>query len=207
MNPNRAEENLQTIRTLMERSALYRRALAPIMLLAGIIGVLASAASLFAQIESPKVFAAFWFAVAIVVIALALLLARRQALKDHESFWSPPTKRVAQALMPPLLSGMFLSSGLTFGGADGSADFPMVVLWLFFYGCALHSAGFFMTSGIRLFGWIFITGAIVLLILQLIIKASARPDFAGIIMGGFFGSLHLAYGIYLYFTEKKSSAA
>ena len=38
MESNWAEENLQTIRTLMERSAVYRRALAPIMLFAGALG-------------------------------------------------------------------------------------------------------------------------------------------------------------------------
>ena len=35
MNTNWAEENLKAIRTLMERSAVYRRALGPIMLMAG----------------------------------------------------------------------------------------------------------------------------------------------------------------------------
>ena len=40
MKPKWAEENLQTIRTLMERSAVYRRALAPIMLFAGALGVI-----------------------------------------------------------------------------------------------------------------------------------------------------------------------
>ena len=35
METNWAAEQLQTIRTLMERSAVYRRALAPIMLFAG----------------------------------------------------------------------------------------------------------------------------------------------------------------------------
>ena len=39
MNPKWAEENLHTIRTLMERSALYRRALAPVMLVCGIAGL------------------------------------------------------------------------------------------------------------------------------------------------------------------------
>ncbi len=43
MEPKWAEENLQTIRTLMERSAVYRRALAPIMLFAGLLGVTAAA--------------------------------------------------------------------------------------------------------------------------------------------------------------------
>src|SRR6266540_1083328 len=35
MESNWAAENLRVIRTLMERSAVYRRALAPLMLLAG----------------------------------------------------------------------------------------------------------------------------------------------------------------------------
>jgi len=46
MEPKWAEENLQTIRTLMERSALYRRALAPILLFAGTLGVTAAAVGL-----------------------------------------------------------------------------------------------------------------------------------------------------------------
>jgi len=36
--------HLQTIRTLMERSALYRRALAPISIFVGMVGVLAAVA-------------------------------------------------------------------------------------------------------------------------------------------------------------------
>lgn len=59
MNPNWAEENLQTIRTLMERSALYRRALAPIMLGTGLLGVTAAAA-LYFRAESPPAFAGLW---------------------------------------------------------------------------------------------------------------------------------------------------
>ena len=32
----------------------------------------------------------------------AYALTRQQALKDREPFWSPPTKRVTLALVPPL---------------------------------------------------------------------------------------------------------
>jgi len=39
-----AEENLIVIRTLMERSAVYRRALAPVMGLVGATGIAAGAA-------------------------------------------------------------------------------------------------------------------------------------------------------------------
>ena len=66
MENNWAAENLQTIRTIMERSALYRRALAPIMILAGSIGTLAALAGYFLKIESARAFAIFWMSVAVV---------------------------------------------------------------------------------------------------------------------------------------------
>jgi len=53
MQTNWAEENLQTIRTLMERSAVYRRALAPIVIYAGVIGVLTAAAGLYFILSVP----------------------------------------------------------------------------------------------------------------------------------------------------------
>jgi hypothetical protein len=207
MNPNLAEENLQTIRLLMERAALYRRALAPIMLLAGILGLVAAAIGLFFHLESSRAFAALWLGTACVMVTSAFLLARRQALKDSEPFWSPPTYRVGQALLPPLVSGLFLGGLLGLLSSNWSGDFPMALVWLLFYGCALHSAGFFMTRGIKWFGWIFIAGAIVLMIAVFAGDYEGTPPGANWIMGFFFGGLHLAYGIYLYFTEKKNPVA
>ena len=92
----------------MERSALYRRALAPIMILAGSIGTIAALAGYFLKIESARAFAVFWMSVAVFAIVGVLLLVRRQALKDAESFWSLPTRRVTSALMPPLFVGLFV---------------------------------------------------------------------------------------------------
>ena len=60
MEPKWAEENLQTIRTLMERSAVYRRALAPIMLFAGAIGVATAAIGILFHFDSTRRFAALW---------------------------------------------------------------------------------------------------------------------------------------------------
>ncbi len=42
MESDWAAEHLQVIRTLMERSAVYRRALAPVMTAAGVLGTLAA---------------------------------------------------------------------------------------------------------------------------------------------------------------------
>ncbi len=218
MNPNWAEENLQTIRTLMERSAVYRRALAPIMLFAGTMGVLTATIGIWSQQfwslqDSMQVFGTLWLGTAAIVVAGAFLTARRQAIKDKEHFWSPPTRRVGQALLPALSAGMFLGGLFTFVGLTNAIT--LTFIWLFFYGCALHSAGFFMLRGMKCFGWIFIglaaVTASVLCFLNitrpLAFPASNIAITAHLLMGFFFGVLHLAYGAYLYLTEKRKNAA
>jgi len=206
MNPNLAEEHLQTIRLLMERSAVYRRALAPIMLVAGGLGLLAGAIGLGLHLESAPAFAGLWLGTASVVVTLAFLLARRQAIKDHEPFWSPPTCRVGQAMLPPLLSGLVLGGWLILPAAHWEMNVPMALVWLLFYGCALHSAGFFMVRGIKWFGWGYIIVSILLTVFISAATGVVGPSTGNWIMGLLFGGLHLAYGGYLYFTEQKSSA-
>ena len=206
MNPNWAEENLQTIRTLMERSALYRRALAPIMLFAGTLGIVAAAIGLLFHFDEMHSFGPLWLGTAALVLVGSFFITRQQAIRADEKFWSSPTRRVAQALFPPLFSGMFIGIVYIFTGAAPSM---IAAFWLFFYGCALHSAGFFMPRGIRYFGWVFIGFAcVVLCVLCVLIFYFSDADINGNwLMGFFFGVLHLAYGAYLYLTEKKNPTA
>jgi hypothetical protein len=204
MESNWAAEHLQTIRTLMERSALYRRALAPIMFFVGSIGVLAAVAGLVFYLDSPRAFGRLWLGAALVAVAGAFLIARRQALKDHEPFWSPPTRRVTQALLPPLTAGMCLGAVFVLVGLAN--EFALTFIWLLFYGCALHAAGFFAPRGVKLFGWIYIALAGGCLLFWGIFHPDVEWS-AHWLMGFFFGVLHLAYGAYLYLTEKGKNAA
>jgi len=57
----------------------------------------------------------------------------------------------------------------------------------------------------KLFGWLFISGGCALFALG--IPDVRRLVYAHGVMGLFFGALHLAYGIYLYFTEQRKNAA
>lgn len=207
MESNWAAENLQVIRTLMERSALYRRALAPIMTFNGALGVLAALAGVLAKIDTPRLFLGYWMIIGSVAVASSFLLVRRQALKDKEAFWSPPTRRVTQALLPPLAAGFFLSVMLVVFEPP-NMRWLFVFLNVFFYGCALHAAGFFMPRGMKLFAWIIIAlGAAILLVLALILRAEPSTALDHTLMGFFFGAVHLAYGIYLYLTEKGNTPA
>jgi len=205
MNPNWAEENLQTIRTLMERSAVYRRALAPIMLLAGVLGVVAAAIGLLLPVETYCGFLILWFGTALFALAGAFLIARRQALRDKEPFWSPPTRRVTQALVPPFAAGLCLGLLPVFFGPSEIAA-TVALVWILFYGFALHAAGFFMPRGIKVFGWLFIA-SVCLLVYGTAAEWIDLENKAHWLMGFFFGVLHLAYGAYLYLTEKGKNAA
>ena len=212
MQPDWATENLQIIRTLMERSAIYRRALAPIMLVTGAFGLLAAAVGILAQIESPRSFIFYWVAVGVAPLTTGLLLVRRQALRAAEPFWSPPTRRVAQAVLPSLVAALLLSAaGASLIGPNRADEFSetltarlLPLFWILLYGCACHAAGFFMRRGIRLFGWILILGGCVWFFAGAL---GLRIALAGHwFMGFFFGVLHLAYGVYLLFTEPRANA-
>jgi len=203
MESNWAAEHLQVIRTLMERSALYRRALAPIMTYNGVLGVAGGLVGWLAKIESPQGFVAYWAGVGLSALAGSFVLVRRQALKESEPFWSPPTRRVAQALLPALFVGSVAGLlALVCPDWDFVKISCLPAFWILLYGCALTAAGFFMNRGIKLLGWLFILCGCALIAARYQ-PGSALSSLDGHwIMGGVFGGLHLAAGVYLYFTEQ-----
>ena len=219
METQTASENLQVIRTLMERSAIYRRALAPIMTWAGICGIAAAGAGNLLRIESGAGFIGYWMSVALLGIAGAFLLVRRQALKSAEPFWSPPTRRVVHALSPALTTGLLIGILLLLAWSEKSIDDPptgmtndagelfwLPAIWAVLYGLALHAAGFFTLRGLSRFGWVFvISGVVILFVVTFLHRqdhATASWQASHWLMGSLFGFLQLAYGGYLFVTEK-----
>ncbi len=209
MDSDWAAERLNQIRTLMDRSASYRRTLAPTTLMSGTIGVVASAAGWYWSVESPEAFTKYWLAIAILTLISAILMVRRQALQRIEPFWSLPTQRIAEGMFPPFAVGLVGSTvplGLDPLPTQLVWWFPPI--WMLLYGCGLYSAGFFMPRGIKLFGMGFIvTGCLTLLGTIDPTNNQSLPNLkhAHLVMGGSFGFLHLSYGLYLYLylTERK----
>ncbi len=211
METNWAAEHLQVIRTLMERFVVYRRALAPVMTFNGAIGTVVVLVGWIFKIKSPRAFIFYWAGVGALAMAGSFLLVRRQALKESEPFWSPPTRRITQAMLPALVAGFIVGAVVwaqaaaapeNIGNVSGMLWLPLS--WVVLYGCAFHAAGFFMPRGMRIFGWAFILGGCGLFALG-IPDWPDRPAYAHGIMGFFFGALHLAYGVYLYFTEQRKN--
>ena len=215
MQTDWASENLQVIRTLMERSAVYRRALAPVMGLVGVTGIAAGVLGAVVDFETSRSFAAYWAAVALVCLTEAFLLIRRQAVKALEPFWSPPTRRVAQAVTPAFFVGLVMGIAFFIGDIPERAEvLQLVPIWMVLYGLAMHAAGFFMPRGVRIFGWGYILAGLAGFGYQMYhfrSYSSTPPPFpfgnSNIAMGVFFGGGHAAYGIYLFFTEKRGNVA
>jgi len=205
MSSHWAEQNLDVIRTLMERSAVYRRALAPLMIAAGLAGIAAATLTCFVRIESAASFTWYWLAVAVAALAICLLLVRRQALKSEEAFWSAPTRRVAQAVIPGFFVGAAASLIFVRGGSP--EVWKLSLIWAAAYGCAIHAAGFFMPRGMKLFGWLMILLALGGYAVIGEFVDAPTTETAHYVMGTLFGVIQLVYGLYLRFTEDGKQAA
>ncbi len=201
METKQAAEHLEVIRTLMERSALYRRALAPIMLFAGLVGSLTVGIAWLFHLDSINSFLVLWLSAAVAAIVGAFLIARRQAIKDRELFWSPPTRRVVKAILMPFLAAA--ASCLLVIGPEENVSMTLVFIWTLSYGYALNAAGVFMPRGIKVFSWVYFVCAVLLISWG---KQLSPLPIAHWAMGTIFGGSHLAYGIYLYLTENRNTA-
>jgi len=206
MQSHWAAEHLLVIRTLMERSAIYRRALAPIVLSLGLLGLAAAYCGWFFGVDAPRSFVVYWSGIGLLGISGAYVMARQQALKVAEAFWSAPTRRVTQALLPSLFVG-FVASSVAALLPPGHAwsQWWILPVWMILYGCGLHAAGFFMPRGIKLFGWGFILLGCALAGWLSFIPVAVPLARAHGVMGATFGGLHLAYGVYLYFSEPRNN--
>lgn len=198
----------------MERSAIYRRALAPIMLTLGVVGVGAGLLGYVLALEGSRRFSAYWLGVSVIALATAYLQMRVQAIRDREEFWSPPTRRVTQAIAPALFVGGVLAAGITIvperlffvppGILIGAPGWQLPPIWMLLYGCAIHAAGFFMPRGFRLFGWAYIIAGACIFLAMLYLKDGVPMRLGHLFMAVAFGGPHLAYGIYLAITKQRT---
>jgi hypothetical protein len=208
MNDAEAAQQLQTIRTLMERAALYRRALGPVLLVAGLLGVAAALVGWLLPVQSGNGFVGLWISVACIAIASSLIIIRRQSLQAAEAFWTPPTRRVATAMVPPLFAGLAMTLPLSLAHADsGVLALALPPVWVICYGLALHAAGFFTLRGIRWLGYAFVVfGALLCAAAALVTGFKPSLRHAHLVMGVAFGIGHLAAGLWLRLQERNSAA-
>jgi peptidoglycan/LPS O-acetylase OafA/YrhL len=220
MEHSQASEHLQVIRTLMERSAIYRRALGPVLIYSGLVGLVAAAVGWVMKVYQPVHFILYYYIVASLVLAGALVLVRRQALRSEECFWSPPTRRVTAALFPPLTAGALIGLLWILGAVFPNQPAPsggwppswavlvgLPCLWAILAGCAFHAASFFTPRPLRWLGWSLIICGVAGFVIGAPREEMGLVGLSHTLMGAYFGVLHLAWGVYLRFTETASPPA
>ena len=207
MSEDWAEENLKTIRTLMERASQYRLALAPISIIVGILGIVAATVTRLLGWSGSGQFAGYWMIVAVIVGGITLILIRRQAMRGGERFISAPAKRVAQSMAPLFVVGLgfgVLELCLPIAERD---SIRLAGLWMISYGGGIHAAGFFMRRGLKLLGCLFIVLGFICVVGNGLANVPWLVDStAHWVMGGVFGLGNLLYGIYLKVTAEPLDA-
>lgn len=207
MNELPAEQHLAVIRTLMERSTLYRRALGPLFLMAGSLGVVTAVAGMLLPLGNHGAgFLGLWLVTVVVVLTLALVMTRRQAGRDQEPFWPGPARRVTMAFAPPLLVGAALTGLMVVGSWCPPNLLALVVLWVLSYGFALHAAGSLTPRAVRYLGLVFLLTGVLLAIGAWQGNLGHTPRIAHGLMGTTFGGFHLLCGLYLVVIKKGSNA-
>lgn len=200
-----AAEQLRIIRTLMERSSLYRIELAPISLVVGLIGIATGLVGFFLNWATPLRFGLLWLLVSVFCAVIALLMMRREYRMHHESFLTPPARRIIRACLPIILLAIMFYTVLLLPQMQNPDRIWGVIAFLTaIYGCILNAAGFFLSRGIRFLGSVYLFAGIVLWVVLCMDIFLPRPVYAHLLMGVIFGLGHFVYGIYLFLTRKSS---
>lgn len=177
---SQAIDNLQFIRSTMERSGSFTA-------VPGVGGMLMGATALFAAFaahlaKSPKAWLAIWASEATLAFAIGLAFSYRKAMPDGNPLNSRPFRRFVLAMAPSAFVGALLTVVLFREGLQSLL--PSV--WLLLYGLGVSSAGAFSVRIVPLMGAGFLAlGGL-----------AACTPFAwgdGIMAAGF-GGLHLVFG-------------
>ncbi len=201
MNTNKAQKHLQFIRGVMERSALYRRALAGIYIFIALAGLSAGGLGFFRGPTDSTAFLAYWMGLAVLIVLLATGFMGFQALRAGEPFWQGPVPRIAHHLFPPLFCGAVLGGACLLRNDAGDL-FWLIPLWMTFYGLGLIAVSAIVPKGLLGLGWAFILAGLTVFSLLHVIGEIDLPKLH-LIMGATFGAGHLLHGCYLCFAESR----
>ncbi len=214
-----AAENLQVIRSLMERSTIYRAISAPTAFVGGITTLLfgffgEEVISSFTQgtFLAPLTFFIVWGSVFAITVLTHLFQLYRDSTQNAEPIFSSRHWLAIRCMTPAMIIGGITT--LVFGleplqdPAHHMNEFLQTTntdLWIIFYGVALLSTQTFAPRSITLLGWLFfVTG---LAGLATLVFYPRNPINANLLMILTFGLFHLIYALVVWKTSKKSTEA
>jgi hypothetical protein len=188
-----AEDHLRVIRSLMERSTIYRAISAPVALVGGLTTLLACWLITLKTIQPDTVnifFLSCWTAVfAITGLSNAYFL-WREATRRGDVFLSPGMRAALRALSPNFLIAVVLTYLLA------GSSFVLPIIWMMLYGLGLLATQHFAPRSIALLGWAFLAAGLCSLLLTHYVGSltfGAIWSLANVAMGATFGLFHVIY--------------
>lgn len=204
-----ALEHLRVIRSLLERSQVYRAVSAPAALCGGLMALIASGYTIktsqldFSGRIEPRQFLAMWLGILVLTVVLNLLLLYREARKRGQAFVSEGMRMAFRAFMPPMLVGGILSFCLIWFNDDVKLA---ALVWILCYGLGLLATAHFSPRSLVRLGWAFLIagGALSLLYFAKgglgMFQNDEAP--ASLFLGLTFGVLHILYAAAVFIRRK-----
>ncbi len=196
MDARQAAQNLELIRTLMERTTQYQLLTARAGLAAGCLagaGAIAFAAPGF-DARNPWQFGAVWAIVFAGSLAITCMGTVSRSRERGERVWSRPARAVLLALAPALFAALVLSVFFFAGGHH----LWLPGIWMLCYGQGALATAAYAPTPIRSLGWSALAlGAFTLWL---------GPEWAALMMGLVFGLGHIGLGVALLVAERRAGA-
>jgi hypothetical protein len=194
MDAVRAAQNLEVIRTLMERTTQYQLLTARAGLAAGTIALAGAVLFLILDANNPWYFGVVWGAVFVGSLLITTLGTILRARQRGERVWSRQARTVLVALLPSLFAALVLS--VYFFARGDHLGLPGV--WMLCYGQAALATSAYAPAPIRWLG-------IAVLLLACATLWLGQP-WAVLMMGLVFGLGHIGLGVALLVAERRESA-
>ena len=195
-----ALEHLRVIRSLLEKSQVYRAVSAPAALCGGVLALMAAAltAGVFHAPPdgsmAPRVFLGLWLAILAITTLLNFYLLHREAASRRQPFFSEGMRMALRSFVPPMLVGGVLGAGLIWFEEDVKLA---SLVWILCYALALLSTAHFSPRSLVRLGWAFLVCGVALTAVfftKCDLGASQNAaTTASIFLGLTFGLLHIAY--------------
>ena len=206
----KALNQLNLIRKMMEKATVYRALSAPAAIFGGFLAVLLGLYFLLQDKNGEFVDGAhyFWTWVVALIIAdsfNALLLFKR-AKREGSKFISSGVKLTILRTAPAAIAGAIIS----FEAAKNDIELCTLV-WILCYGAALLAMGEVAPRSLKRLGWSFIVFGTVFFLIWMKFKAALSPVLgigylgsASTMMIATFGILHIGHGIGVLIRKEKN---
>ena len=186
----RAEQNLRTIRELMESSTSFTGVSGKGYVLAGLTAF--AATWIAARQQTTLDWLLVWMGELLVAATLAFGFTVRKARNQGESLWSTTGKKVLLAFFPPMAVGAMLT---LFMLQQNTIEW-LPGFWLCLYGTGVMSAGAYSVAVLPIMGGFFLLLGVAVLLFY-----PADPTvlvFGNSILGMAMGGLHVVFGVIIW---------